>query len=479
MPSVMTIVSKAVFDEEDLALGDVWNTDRYASKHPTLAALKTGGDLYLVTVRPPGMLWLVAVLRAPKRDAKGYRARANTTPIEDLGLLRSKLRFVDGAPLPANAARLAMSLQTPRVLAPEDVELIEGAPPMRSLTRAETARRDKLLAMVHADPTNHDLRLVCADGLLELGDPRGELIAVQSQLAAHPADDALRLRERQLLKAHATSWLGPLAPLFYRGEGYRFARGFLDEVHINEIFAPWKTVLATKTDPIWSTVRAHNGPLDLALAPSMRALREIEYDGDREEADGTAAWRRLARGRWPFERVDYFVGPVDPRGALTALAEGASLPALRTLCIYGQRIYGATPAERLAALDALAPLDTGRVLDRLAHLELVFWLPEWELASDWAARLRPLFDAARVPTLTLRMSDDGPSIELRAEAGRYRRAVVEAGAPLPASFANRRAPTDGLLAILQAIPALRHIEAGDAKLRRLLKARGPSRWTIT
>ena len=69
--SVLAIVSKAVFEKEAragtraLGVGDVWPTSRYASASPSLESLASGGDLYLVTVRPGDVLWFVAVLRAP------------------------------------------------------------------------------------------------------------------------------------------------------------------------------------------------------------------------------------------------------------------------------------------------------------------------------------------------------------------------------------------------------------------------------
>jgi len=68
MPSVFAVVSKAIFEKQakGLAAGDVWPTNRYASRNAALEPLANGGSLYLVTVRPNDvlwLLWLVAVLR--------------------------------------------------------------------------------------------------------------------------------------------------------------------------------------------------------------------------------------------------------------------------------------------------------------------------------------------------------------------------------------------------------------------------------
>jgi uncharacterized protein (TIGR02996 family) len=72
-------------------------------------------------------------------------------------------------------------------------------------------------AFLHAmldDPDDDTVRLVYADFLEDRGNPRGELIRVQCQLAAWEPDLArrteLQRREQELIEAHATAWLGPL-----------------------------------------------------------------------------------------------------------------------------------------------------------------------------------------------------------------------------------------------------------------------------
>ncbi len=127
----MAIVSKAVFEKEarGLAIGDVWKTDRYASNNKGLAVLDGGGDLYLVTVRPPEVLCLVAVMKAPKHGADGWRAKPNTVAIRDISAARTQLTFAGGAPLPTKAGTLGMSLQTPRVLTDDDIALLTGGGP--------------------------------------------------------------------------------------------------------------------------------------------------------------------------------------------------------------------------------------------------------------------------------------------------------------------------------------------------------------
>jgi hypothetical protein len=130
MASVMAIISKAVFERtaRTARVGDVLPMRRYESTHRALEPLASGGDLYLVTVRPPSeSLWLVAVLRAPRREGEGWEAAANTAPIADIGGLRERLRFASGRGLTAAPGALGMALQTPRPLTPEDVALLDAA----------------------------------------------------------------------------------------------------------------------------------------------------------------------------------------------------------------------------------------------------------------------------------------------------------------------------------------------------------------
>lgn len=141
MPSVMAIVSKAIFERDaaGLAVGAVWPTDRYVSQNKGLAPLHDGGDLYLVTVRPGELLWLVGVLRKPSTAVDGWRAKPNARPIQSIDALKPKLQFSTGAGITAKAGALGMSLQTPRVLTDADVALLEAAV---TGARAETTPKE-------------------------------------------------------------------------------------------------------------------------------------------------------------------------------------------------------------------------------------------------------------------------------------------------------------------------------------------------
>jgi hypothetical protein len=134
MPDMLAIISKAVFEKEAAGRkpGDILPLDRYRSASRHLEPLKSGGRLFLVTVRPPKEeLWLVAVLEGLKFQDDEWTARANRVPITNITALIPRIRFESGKGISASKGALGMSLQTPRALSAEDVSLLlpaSGAP---------------------------------------------------------------------------------------------------------------------------------------------------------------------------------------------------------------------------------------------------------------------------------------------------------------------------------------------------------------
>jgi uncharacterized protein (TIGR02996 family) len=89
--------------------------------------------------------------------------------------------------------------------------------------------RPEVLAFLQAikdEPEDDTPRLVLADWLEERGDPRSELLRIQVEMARLPLDAphlrVLAPRQQQLLRQHADTWLGPLAPLV---SGWKPERG--------------------------------------------------------------------------------------------------------------------------------------------------------------------------------------------------------------------------------------------------------------
>jgi uncharacterized protein (TIGR02996 family) len=87
----------------------------------------------------------------------------------------------------------------------------------------------ELFAHVVADPDDRDAFLVLGDALQAAGDPRGELVIVQTQLAANPTPE-LRAREAELIARHRAAWLGELATLGWRDLEVTWRCGFVDHV---------------------------------------------------------------------------------------------------------------------------------------------------------------------------------------------------------------------------------------------------------
>lgn len=135
MPDILAIVSKAVFERDARVAGkpakpgDVWPIDRYNTTTKPFQALKDGGRIFLVTVRPPDeRLWFVGLVDSPVFDASAWIApKPNALPVTDITPLRKTLKFESGKGMSQDKGTLGMSLQTPRVLTSDDVTQILAA----------------------------------------------------------------------------------------------------------------------------------------------------------------------------------------------------------------------------------------------------------------------------------------------------------------------------------------------------------------
>jgi uncharacterized protein (TIGR02996 family) len=93
-------------------------------------------------------------------------------------------------------------------------------------------------------PDDDAPRLIYADWLDGLGDPRGEFIRVQCELARIPASErarktALEQREKSLLKEFQRDWLQTLKGLNFQFQDVTFQRGFLAEGKLIYRSQPW------------------------------------------------------------------------------------------------------------------------------------------------------------------------------------------------------------------------------------------------
>lgn len=111
---------------------------------------------------------------------------------------------------------------------------------------------DAFLEAIIEQPDADFPRLHYADWLDERGDPRGEFIRVQCELAAHPKHHTaetgcpLRRREQELLSTHGAIWANPIvsaAPLVYP-LSWQWSRGFISHITLShDAFLVHATVL--------------------------------------------------------------------------------------------------------------------------------------------------------------------------------------------------------------------------------------------
>ena len=240
---------------------------------------------------------------------------------------------------------------------------------VRAPTKQARTTAAKLLAAIHADVRDLAARGVYADVLQELGDPRGELIALQLQRGAtgKPTD-----RELELLTKLRAAWLGPLAPMLATKS--RFVNGFLTVV----VMQPYRQVLtaATLEHPEWQTVEvvdthglgtiARLAAEPAVLVPRLPHLRELSIDA-------LGSIPALERG---IDRADLTSLAVSLPGTdpLLSLLRSKKLPKLRALRVWNEdpgpdvlvRLASATPLDSFGCfLDTTAPARAAIAIGKL------------------------------------------------------------------------------------------------------------------
>jgi hypothetical protein len=157
-----------------------------------------------------------------------------------------------------------------------------------------TAVRDEdLFGAVLEHPEETERLEILRDRLLEKGDPRGELIALQ---LAPSLDAKGQRRVAGLLRKHQKTWLGTLAPV---ARDSTFERGFVATIVYSARYAAQLKALVG--DPVWATVRAvdffeprsREAIVRLLVHPVMRSLREVR----RLHTDEVGALGRHARAK--------------------------------------------------------------------------------------------------------------------------------------------------------------------------------------
>jgi uncharacterized protein (TIGR02996 family) len=241
---------------------------------------------------------------------------------------------------------------------------------------------EELFAAIYADPDDDSPRHVLADYLSDRGDPRGEFISLQ---LARGRSDVRLARELELLQAHVTEWLGPLAPVI-DARRTRFERGFMASVAIARNTKKLLRRLAGERG--WATVELFitGVPPQLLDRANFSALREIWVHA--------GEFRRLARRGDALPSVEHLVlyDSVD-RGDLARV-----FPSLRSA-----RLRFEPSREDLATLAAIGVRDLA--IDGVAFLgsEPIDYS---EFVESICASRSP-FERVGVGELDLRRADDG------------------------------------------------------------------------
>ena len=319
------------------------------------------------------------------RDACAAIA-AGGTPSDAEALRGASVDIIDNAKMRAAVATLLTS--TLRELEqvrddPDSLADVHAALASNDARMATHARRTgELLDAVYANLADDGPRLVLADHLAELGDPRGELIALQCQPT--PLTPKQQARVNHLVEAYGKRWLPELGDRALLKDGLTYERGFVAKVRLRlHAYGHEPRSIGNR---IWATVReadlTDSSVADELLDPVCVSLRRITG------ANGALLGLMHERGRaWPFEALYLDYGGDDRLAGLIDLGR-ERLPNLRELALQSPR------SEELvrAAIQAFAPLDRlylfddpGRWLALLGPVrELVCSASsfEWRLRSD-------------------------------------------------------------------------------------------------
>jgi uncharacterized protein (TIGR02996 family) len=238
-----------------------------------------------------------------------------------------------------------------------------------------------MLAAIFAAPLDDRPRQVHADALVEAGDPRGELIRVQLELATSTRARAAALEKRSsaLLRKHEAGWLRPIRAHL---RSWTWRRGFLDSIETtgDRWLAgaaaildahPVRAVKLTSVDeprevlamPELERIAALDLPYadlgndDLewvARSGRVRGLAALGLSSNRISDSGV-----IALAATPFaalEVLDLSWSKIGAKG-MEALISAPFFPRLKSLLLAG--------AARLAAVKVLAraPLAAGALVD--------------------------------------------------------------------------------------------------------------------
>ncbi len=280
------------------------------------------------------------------RAAASYRARRRRFP--------RRLAAIDH--LIAVAAKLSARPAPPPLVVDHELrDLLERGPVRLDI--------DSLYAAVYANPSELAPRIVLGDALIELGDPRGEFIALQCgrELGARPSR-----RERELVVANGRVWLEG-AEKFVRKEGVAYRRGFVACARLNEIAGRddgdrvWRTLEELDVGGWW---RDETRAAWLGTLPVLRRVWGMSIHGIGEMLATRRPWTTLGLYGFIGYGRDAFMAAVDniPDVVELDLANSTDARAALGVIIDSklaaqlERVRVAVPSRQLAEVNALAAL---------------------------------------------------------------------------------------------------------------------------
>lgn len=305
--------------------------------------------------------------------------------------------------------------------APDPGERPEVSPrtaPHPGLTREATVHAtlaDALRAAVFASPASDAARREYAAHLHDLGDERGELIALQ--LGRVERGEPISDRERALVEKVGDACAQPLRWYF---TSFEIRRGFVWKAQMERGVTVSETVRA---DPAWATIEdLATTDTNLLATAQLTSLKSARIDQRTFEqlgrSDGLISIDTLLPYPEPGSAPTRGIAlePIDGVRWLDVIDGGAFVT--HSLCVDGAKLAGRVPQFLHS-----------RLVRRLSHLDA--WIDP-ATAPAW----REAFDTLELPLLTLRFATLGiePVIGFERRDGSHR-LVVELRATVSAEIA--------------------------------------------
>ena len=240
-----------------------------------------------------------------------------------------------------------------------------------------------LLAAIHADPDSDAPRQVIADALLERGDPRGEFIAVQLEIARRGGIQTAKTKKlwdrfRALHSGHAAKWGKPLRALG-KSARWELHRGFVRRLRLAAPVPADALAAVLAIEPV-TQLELDRVPVKWteSVLPQLERLRRLAILSVDTHSTAQLA-TSLAEARLPT-LVELRVGLFDDH-AVRALVATKALPALTHLALGcgGHGVSLSAPALTALARSALGQrlvtLELGRCAVKQAMREAVIAMP--------------------------------------------------------------------------------------------------------